>query len=92
VTNGVVDEVPAWINGPGTNLNRSAGGLSVRIQGDDGLRYYGGAPLCHRLRHRVGLWVPAGKVLGRVGTAAMPALPPPTCIYEISIPAEPLPR
>lgn len=90
VTNGVVDEVSTvdqW--NPGIIDNTTAGGLSVRIIGDDGFRYYG-AHLSTIARGILpGVWVPAGQLLGLVGNTGDARNSLPHVHFEISDPAPP---
>ncbi len=90
VTNGVVDEVSTvdqW--NPATNDNTTAGGLSVRIIGDDGLRYYGAHLSTVARGIRPGIWVPAGQLLGLVGNTGDARNSMPHVHFEISYPAPP---
>jgi peptidoglycan LD-endopeptidase LytH len=84
-TNGTVDEV-SYIDqwNPTINDNATAGGLSVRIIGDDGLRYYGAHLSKIALGIRPGIWVPAGQLLGLVGNTGDAGSTAPHVHFEIS--------
>jgi murein DD-endopeptidase MepM/ murein hydrolase activator NlpD len=90
VTNGTVDEVVTvdlW--DPSTNDPSTAGGLSVRFIGDDGMRYYGAhlsaiAPDIHP-----GVWVAVGQELGLVGNSGNARFGNTHVHFEISIPEPP---
>jgi peptidoglycan LD-endopeptidase LytH len=90
VTNGTVDEVSyvdQW--NPVTNDNGTAGGLSVRIIGDDGVRYYGAHLSKIAPGIRSGVWVPAGQVLGLVGNTGNARDSATHVHFEITSPAPP---
>jgi murein DD-endopeptidase MepM/ murein hydrolase activator NlpD len=90
VTNGTVDlvtSVDGW--DPDNPDSSKAGGLSVRIIGDDGLRYYG-AHLSAIARGIIpGVWVPAGQLLGLVGNTGDARNTAPHLHFEISSPVSP---
>jgi murein DD-endopeptidase MepM/ murein hydrolase activator NlpD len=89
-TNGTVDEVSTidrW--NPATNDNSLAGGLSVRIIGDDGLHYYGAHLSAISSDIHPGMWVPAGKLLGWIGNTGDARNTMPHVHFEISISAPP---
>jgi murein DD-endopeptidase MepM/ murein hydrolase activator NlpD len=90
VTSGTVDEVSfvdRW--NPASNVASAAGGLSVRILGDDGLHYYGAhlSAIAHGIH--IGVWVPAGQLLGLVGNTGDARFTTPHVHFEISIPEPP---
>lgn len=90
VTNGTVDEVSyvdQW--NPVTNDNATAGGLSVRIIGDDGVRYYGAHLSKIAAGIRPGIWVPVGRVLGLVGNSGNARNSATHLHFEITSPAPP---
>ena len=90
VTNGTVDEVSfvdQW--NPINKDNATAGGLSVRILGDDGLHYYGAHLSAIARGIRPGVWVPAGQLLGLVGNTGDARDTSPHVHFEISIPDAP---
>ncbi len=90
VTNGTVDEVSyvdKW--NPATNDNSTAGGLSVRILGDDGRHYYGAHLSAIARGIRPGVWVAAGQLLGLVGNTGDARFTTPHLHFEISSPDPP---
>jgi peptidoglycan LD-endopeptidase LytH len=90
VTSGVVDEVSSvdqW--DPLINDNATAGGLSVRIIGDDGLRYYGAHLSKIAAGILPGVWVPAGQILGLVGNSGNARTSNSHLHFEISSPVPP---
>ncbi len=90
VTNGTVDEVSTvdlW--NPITNDSATAGGLSVRFIGDDGMRYYGAHLSAIAAGIQPGVWVPAGQVLGLVGNSGNARTSNTHLHFEISIPEPP---
>ena len=90
VTNGTVDEVSyldLWK--AGSNDATTAGGLSVRIIGDDGLRYYGAHLSSIARGIRPGVWVAAGQLLGLVGNSGDARFTTSHLHFEISIPDPP---
>ena len=90
VTNGTVDEV-SYIDqwNPVTGDITTAGGLSVRIIGDDGLRYYGAHLSAIARGIRPGVWVAAGQLLGLVGNTGDARFTTPHVHFEISSPTAP---
>jgi murein DD-endopeptidase MepM/ murein hydrolase activator NlpD len=89
-TNGTVDEVSTvdqW--NPASNDSATAGGLSVRILGDDGLHYYGAHLSAIARGILPGVWVPAGKLLGWVGNSGNSRNTTAHVHFEISVPAAP---
>ncbi len=90
VTNGTVDEVSTvdtW--DPATNVASAAGGLSVRILGDDGMHYYGAHLSAIARGIRPGVWVAAGQLLGLVGNTGDARFTTPHVHFEISSPDPP---
>ncbi len=90
VTSGTVDEVTyvdSW--NPATNIASTTGGLSVRILGDDGFHYYGAHLSAIARGIRVGVWVPAGQLLGQVGKTGDARFTTPHVHFEVSIPVPP---
>ena len=90
VTSGVVDEVSSvdkW--DPAINDPTTAGGLSVRILGDDGFHYYGAHLSSIAYGIRVGIWVPAGQLLGLVGNTGDARFTATHVHFEVSIPNPP---
>jgi peptidoglycan LD-endopeptidase LytH len=70
VTNGIVEEVTRidlW--DPANPDPAKAGGLSVRLLGDDGVRYYGAHLSTIATGILPGVWVPVGQTLGLVGNS-----------------------
>jgi peptidoglycan LD-endopeptidase LytH len=70
VTNGIVEDVSRvdlW--DPANPDPSKAGGLSVHILGDDGVRYYGAHLSSIAKDILPGVWVPAGQSLGLVGNS-----------------------
>jgi murein DD-endopeptidase MepM/ murein hydrolase activator NlpD len=90
VTSGTVDEVSYVDNwNPATNLASTAGGLSVRIFGDDGMHYYGAHLSAIARGIRPGVWVPAGQLLGLVGNTGDARFTAPHLHFEVSSPNPP---
>jgi len=90
VTNGTIDainSVDTW--DPSTNLPASDGGLSVRLLGDDGVRYYGAHLSAIAPGLRVGMWVPAGKLLGWAGNSGDARFTTSHVHFEITSPFPP---
>jgi peptidoglycan LD-endopeptidase LytH len=90
VTNGTVDQVSyvdTW--NPVTNLAASAGGLTVRILGDDGIHYYAAHLSEIALGIRPGVWVPAGKLLGLTGNSGDAHFTSPHIHFEVASPEAP---
>jgi murein DD-endopeptidase MepM/ murein hydrolase activator NlpD len=90
VTNGFVDEVSTvdlW--NPTTNDGATAGGLSIRIIGDDGVRYYGAHLSAIARGIRPGVWVPAGQLLGLIGNTGDARNSMPHVHFEITSPVPP---
>lgn len=90
VTSGTVDEVSTvdqW--NPSSNDSSTAGGLSVRFIGDDGLRYYGAHLSAIARGIQPGVWVAAGQVLGLVGNTGDARFTNPHIHFEISSPNPP---
>ena len=90
VTSGTVDEVSTvdqW--NPSSNDSSTAGGLSVRFIGDDGLRYYGAHLSAIARGIQPGVWVAAGQLLGLVGNTGDARFTNPHIHFEISSPNPP---
>jgi peptidoglycan LD-endopeptidase LytH len=90
VTSGTVDEVSSvdtW--NPDSKNAADHAGLSVRILGDDGLRYYGAHLSAIARGIKPGVWVPAGKLLGLVGNSGDARLTTPHVHFEVSSPNPP---
>ena len=90
VTSGMVDQVSTvdtW--NPATYVASTTGGLSVRILGDDGMHYYGAHLSAIAWGIRVGVWVPAGQLLGLVGNTGDARFTTPHVHFEVSIPDPP---
>ena len=90
VTNGTVDAVSyvdTW--NPATNIASTDGGLYVRILGDDGFHYYGAHLSAIANGIHVGVWVPAGKLLGLVGNSGDARFTNPHVHFEVAIPEAP---
>jgi peptidoglycan LD-endopeptidase LytH len=91
VTSGTIDEVSyvdQW--DPASNDSSTAGGLSVRFIGDDGLRYYGAHLSAIANGIHSGVWVAAGQLLGLVGNTGDARFTNPHLHFEISSPNPPL--
>jgi murein DD-endopeptidase MepM/ murein hydrolase activator NlpD len=90
VTDGVVDFVSskdAW--SPATNDQAVAGGLSVAIVGDDGIRYYGSHLSAIAKGIAPGVRVTAGQLLGLSGKSGNAANTTPHVHFGISHPTFP---
>ncbi|MGB8213759.1 MAG: M23 family metallopeptidase [Anaerolineales bacterium] len=88
VTNGTVDAV-TYVNTFNPVTNADAGGLSVRILGDDGFHYYGAHLSSITYGIRPGVWVAAGTLLGLVGNTGDARFTDPHVHFEVSIPNSP---
>jgi peptidoglycan LD-endopeptidase LytH len=87
VTNGTVELVTALDSWDPNHPNRStAGGLSVRILGDDGVLYYGAHLSAIASGIMPGVWVPVGQLLGLVGKSGDARYTAPHVHFEISFP------
>ena len=90
VTNGTVEEVSNVDLWDPVNPDKStAGGLSVRILGDDGVRYYGAHLSAIARGIRPGVWVAAGQLLGLVGNSGDARNTTAHVHFEISDPFSP---
>jgi peptidoglycan LD-endopeptidase LytH len=90
VTNGTVEEVSKvdlW--NPANPDKSTAGGLSVRILGYDGVRYYGAHLSAVANGIHPGTWVAAGEFLGLVGNSGDARDTTPHVHFEISDPFSP---
>jgi peptidoglycan LD-endopeptidase LytH len=90
VTNGTVEEVSKvdlW--NPAKPDKSAAGGLSVRILGYDGVRYYGAHLSAIASGIHPGTWVAAGELLGLVGNSGDARDTTPHVHFEISDPFSP---
>jgi murein DD-endopeptidase MepM/ murein hydrolase activator NlpD len=63
----LVTTVDGW--DPANPDRSTAGGLSVRVLGDDGVYYYGAHLSAIARGIMPGVWVPAGQLLGLIGNS-----------------------
>jgi murein DD-endopeptidase MepM/ murein hydrolase activator NlpD len=82
-----VSNVDLW--DPANPEKTSAGGISIRILGDDGVRYYGAHLSAIAAGIRPGVWVAAGQMLGLVGNSGDARNTTPHVHFEISNPVSP---